>query len=325
MQAVVEALPRSSELRGESMGASDEVATMVRLKALGWGVRRIARELGCSHMTVRRYLEAGGWIGLSPAATSDEAGGAGGVAGRAVPAPSRQRRRRSPGARARAWDRRVAAHGRAGSAGAAPRAGGRGPGHGSVRDAAWAAAADRLRLDHGRHRRRDRARASCSWRRSGSRGATSSPPSATSARVLGLTASSARSSTSAACLKSCCSTTPRHWSPITTRGPARSSSTTASMPSPLLGRPAAGLCALPRADQGEGRARRRLCEANAIAGRDFASWAALKRISSHWMREVADRASTARSARRRSSVSTVTRRRRCGRCRLARPSVSSAR
>jgi transposase len=36
---------------------------MVRLKALGWGVRRIARELGCSHMTVRRYLEAGGWPG----------------------------------------------------------------------------------------------------------------------------------------------------------------------------------------------------------------------------------------------------------------------
>lgn len=44
------------------MIAPDEVATMIRLKALGWGVRRIARELGCSHMTVRRYLEAGGWI-----------------------------------------------------------------------------------------------------------------------------------------------------------------------------------------------------------------------------------------------------------------------
>ena len=44
------------------MRAPDEVAAMVRLKALGWGVRRIAVELGCSHMTVRRYLEAGGWI-----------------------------------------------------------------------------------------------------------------------------------------------------------------------------------------------------------------------------------------------------------------------
>jgi hypothetical protein len=27
---------------------------MLRLKSLGWGVRRIAKELGCSHMTVRR-------------------------------------------------------------------------------------------------------------------------------------------------------------------------------------------------------------------------------------------------------------------------------
>src|SRR3712207_2623434 len=47
--------------RGEAMREPDEVAAMVRLKALGWGVRRIAAELGCSHMTVRRYLAAGGW------------------------------------------------------------------------------------------------------------------------------------------------------------------------------------------------------------------------------------------------------------------------
>jgi transposase len=35
---------------------------MLPLKELGWGVRRIARELGCSHMTVRRYVAAGGWM-----------------------------------------------------------------------------------------------------------------------------------------------------------------------------------------------------------------------------------------------------------------------
>jgi hypothetical protein len=62
MWAVVEALQRQEELRGGPMRGPDEVAAMVRLKALGWGVRRIAVELGCSHMTVRRYLEAGGWI-----------------------------------------------------------------------------------------------------------------------------------------------------------------------------------------------------------------------------------------------------------------------
>jgi transposase len=63
LQWVLEGLPRVAEPRGELMKAPDEVATMVRLHSLGWGIRRIARELGCSHMTVRRYLEAGGWVG----------------------------------------------------------------------------------------------------------------------------------------------------------------------------------------------------------------------------------------------------------------------
>jgi transposase len=48
--------------RGDGMREPDEVAAMVRLRSLGWGVRRIASELGCSHMTVRRYLAAGGWV-----------------------------------------------------------------------------------------------------------------------------------------------------------------------------------------------------------------------------------------------------------------------
>src|ERR1700746_3506960 len=48
--------------RREAMQTPEEVAAMLRLKALGWGVRRIAGELGCSHMPVRRYLAAGGWV-----------------------------------------------------------------------------------------------------------------------------------------------------------------------------------------------------------------------------------------------------------------------
>ena len=44
------------------MQTPEEVAAMLRLKALGWGIRRIAKELGCSHMTVRRYLAEGGWV-----------------------------------------------------------------------------------------------------------------------------------------------------------------------------------------------------------------------------------------------------------------------
>src|SRR5260370_15790445 len=48
--------------RREVMQAPDEGAAMLRVKALGWGVGRIAGELGCSHMTVRRYLAAGGLV-----------------------------------------------------------------------------------------------------------------------------------------------------------------------------------------------------------------------------------------------------------------------
>jgi transposase len=44
------------------MQTPDEVAAMLRLKSLGWGIRRIAKELGCSHMTVRRYVAEGGWV-----------------------------------------------------------------------------------------------------------------------------------------------------------------------------------------------------------------------------------------------------------------------
>ena len=43
------------------MRRPDEAAAMVRLKALGWGVRRIAAEFGCSPETVRRYEKAGGF------------------------------------------------------------------------------------------------------------------------------------------------------------------------------------------------------------------------------------------------------------------------
>ena len=54
--------PRAEVPRGDEMRTPDEVAAMLRLKALGWGIKRIARELGCSHMTVRRYLAEGGYV-----------------------------------------------------------------------------------------------------------------------------------------------------------------------------------------------------------------------------------------------------------------------
>src|SRR5215203_2743511 len=55
-------VPQAEVPRGDEMRTPDEVAAMLRLKVLGWGIKRIARELGCSHMTVRRYVAEGGYV-----------------------------------------------------------------------------------------------------------------------------------------------------------------------------------------------------------------------------------------------------------------------
>jgi transposase len=63
MSDIRQSASRDLGTRSDEMRTPDEVAAMLRLKKLGWGVRRIAREFGCSHMTVRRYLAAGEWRG----------------------------------------------------------------------------------------------------------------------------------------------------------------------------------------------------------------------------------------------------------------------
>lgn len=40
----------------------EEVEAMLKLHRLGWGKKRIAREFGCSKNTVKRYIEAAGWM-----------------------------------------------------------------------------------------------------------------------------------------------------------------------------------------------------------------------------------------------------------------------
>ena len=40
----------------------EEVEAMLKLHRLGWGKKRIAREWGCSKNTVKRYIEAQGWM-----------------------------------------------------------------------------------------------------------------------------------------------------------------------------------------------------------------------------------------------------------------------
>jgi Homeodomain-like domain len=56
-------LPRLEQPRGDLVQAPEAVAAMVRLHEVGWGTRRIARELRCSRTTVQRYLTTGVWHG----------------------------------------------------------------------------------------------------------------------------------------------------------------------------------------------------------------------------------------------------------------------
>lgn len=61
MEEVIQA-PQVAAGRGsETMLAPQEVQRMLALQALGWGSKRISRELGCSRNTVREYLRQGGW------------------------------------------------------------------------------------------------------------------------------------------------------------------------------------------------------------------------------------------------------------------------
>lgn len=61
VERIGETPSRFEEPRGEWMVEPEEVAAMLRLKGLGWGSKRIARELGVSRGTVKRYLAVGGW------------------------------------------------------------------------------------------------------------------------------------------------------------------------------------------------------------------------------------------------------------------------
>ncbi|MGX9981635.1 helix-turn-helix domain-containing protein [Methylobacterium fujisawaense] len=56
-----QALQRTDDPRRAEMKTPDDVSAMVRLKALGWGAKRIATELGCSKNTVKHWLRQGDW------------------------------------------------------------------------------------------------------------------------------------------------------------------------------------------------------------------------------------------------------------------------
>lgn len=50
----------------EFLRTPDDVAVILRLHELGWGAKRIAREVGCSKNTVKRYLAQGEWMPARP-------------------------------------------------------------------------------------------------------------------------------------------------------------------------------------------------------------------------------------------------------------------
>ena len=255
--------PQVDGLRREDVRTPDEVAAMLRLHALGWGTRRIAAEFGCSRNTVKRYVGRGGWAPLAH--------------GRAGHAPSTGWRTGSPSASGAiaatpTWCGRssLAEHGIAVSLRTVERA----VAHLRRELAAEARATVRFETPPGRQMQIDfggasvviggEARPGLPVRRDPRLLAprSSSARSGTSGRRRGSTGSRAPSATSAGCRPRSCSTTPGRWSRTTTRRPARwCFNERLHAFAALLGRAAAGLRALPGADQGQGRARGRLRQA----------------------------------------------------------------
>ena len=56
-----QALTRMDDPWRAEMKTPDDVSAMMRLQALGWGAKRIAAELGCSKNTVKQWLRRGDW------------------------------------------------------------------------------------------------------------------------------------------------------------------------------------------------------------------------------------------------------------------------
>ena len=213
----METLPRTEGLRRVEMKEPDDVSAMLRLKALGWGARRIAAELGCSRTTVRRWLREGGWRPAVSPARATLARRPGGLARRALPPSRGQCRRGAPGARGREGRGGQPAHGGAGGGAVAPGAAGRGAGDDPVRDGAGRAAADRLRAAPRGDRRGCRRRCSSSSPPWVTRGASMSARSPASARSTGSRGWRARSRLSEACPRRSSWTTPAPWCCTTTR------------------------------------------------------------------------------------------------------------
>ena len=310
----------TDDQRRDVMKAPDEVSAMLRLKALGWGSKRIAAELGCARNTVRRWLAEGEWRACASPSRSKKLDGLSDWLG--------ERFRRHGGnadvvrqelasekgivVSLRTVERAVAPLRR--ELVAAARATLRFETH------AGRAVADRLR------RTRVaiggvRSRSFCSSRRSAIRAGCMCARMGTSGRQLvrraGERVPRLRRGAAGSAAGQCpgAGPAPRPGQP---RGGA---STTAACVCPALGFPVRA-CAPYRArtkgkdERGVGYVKR-----NAIAGRRFASWAALEAHLEAWTREIADAADPRHDGRDAApSALSETRPRRCVRWRAFRRS-----
>ena len=82
-------LARTGETR--AMHTPEDVQAMLKLASLGWGAKRIAKEVGCSRNTVRRYLRHGGYVAVPEPGASREVGRTRELACDQVSAAPRQR------------------------------------------------------------------------------------------------------------------------------------------------------------------------------------------------------------------------------------------
>lgn len=62
MESVVQACPVIETTGRQVMQTPEDAAQMLRLRAAGLGIKPIARKMGCSKNTVRRYVRADGWV-----------------------------------------------------------------------------------------------------------------------------------------------------------------------------------------------------------------------------------------------------------------------
>src|SRR5580658_8878573 len=61
-EVVGQALQLEKTGEARAMHTPEDVQAMLKLASLGWGAKRIAKEVGCSRNTVRRYLRHGGYV-----------------------------------------------------------------------------------------------------------------------------------------------------------------------------------------------------------------------------------------------------------------------